>query len=180
MGSIAHAGVPLPRPVSPNEVLVSVRTSPRGPGLCRIYRRGRIPASRKNRSPLVSSKRRESVDKTSTLGSTDQARGRGLPTTTPRNGNACTSLAARTLTPTQRQQMRQFLLMWRGKEFTRNGEVFAFALSEPQIQRVLEIVPTSVDDLRKITGWEDGGKLANCLAAIHRFPEHNNSSPEWQ
>ncbi|CAM9835443.1 unnamed protein product, partial [Ectocarpus sp. 8 AP-2014] len=84
------------------------------------------------------------------------------------------------LTPTQRQQMRRFLLMWRGNEFTRNGEVSAFALSEPQIQRVLERVPTSVDDLRKITGWEDGGKLANCLATIHRFPEHNNSSPEWQ
>ncbi|CAM9405256.1 unnamed protein product [Ectocarpus sp. 12 AP-2014] len=76
--------------------------------------------------------------------------------------------------------MRQFFLMWRGKGVKRNGKVSAFALSEPQIERVLERVPTSVDDLRRITGCEDGGKLANCLAAIHTFPEHNNSSPEWQ
>ncbi|CAM9376481.1 unnamed protein product [Ectocarpus sp. 6 AP-2014] len=84
-----------------------------------------------------------------------------------------------TLTPTQRQQMRRFLLMWRGKELTHNGEVSAFALSEPQKERVLERIPTSVDGLRKITGVEDGGELANCLVAIHRFAERNNSSPEW-
>ncbi|CAM9330829.1 unnamed protein product [Ectocarpus sp. 12 AP-2014] len=74
--------------------------------------------------------------------------------------------------------MRRFLLMWRGKEFKRNGEVSAFALSEPLVcvraRSLLERVPTSVDDLRKKTGWEDGGKLANRLAAIRRFPEHNN------
>lgn len=54
-----------------------------------------------------------------------------LPSINPR---LCVSLfPCRALTPIQRSNMRQSLLMWRGTESKRNGEVSAFALSEPQV-----------------------------------------------